>query len=141
MLVSTLTNGKTYTCTVHATNAVGQQPRIPRIGVDHPRHGPTAPAQPTVTRGDGQISVAFVAPANGGSHDHRLHRGVHVERRWHLRDQRRRNLADRGTGLTNAKTYTCTVFADQRRRQQRSFRRIGVGDSRASSRAHRPSRP
>ena len=60
-------NGKTYTCTVAATNGIGTGPlrshRAPRS-----RDGARAPAPPTLSRGNAQISVAFTSPpADGGS--------------------------------------------------------------------------
>src|SRR4029078_4317890 len=62
-----LTNGKTYTCTVHATNAVGSSLESAVSLTTIPATTPAAPARPTLTRGHLQLSVAFAAPANGGS--------------------------------------------------------------------------
>ena len=75
---------------------------------------PDAPAQPTVTHGDGVISVAFVAPADNGS-----------AIQFFTADCTSSNGGTEGvisgaaspvlvTGLTNGKTYTCTVSANER---------------------------
>ena len=111
MVVSGLTNGSTYSCTVHGTNAVGNSLESPASASTIPATTPAVPAQPTVTRGDGQISVVFVAPANGGSTITGYTAAC--------------SSGDGGTfgshaggtspivvdALTNAKTYTCTVAA------------------------------
>src|SRR4029077_126545 len=65
--VSGLTNGKTYTCTVTATNAIGTSSPSAPSGAVIPAAAPDAPAQPSVTRGDQQVVVTFTAPANNGS--------------------------------------------------------------------------
>ena len=73
--MSTLTNGKTYTCTVHATNAVGNSARIGRVGVDRSRdHARRVPAQPTVTRGDAPDLGRVRGARQRRQHDHGLHR-------------------------------------------------------------------
>ncbi len=111
MLVSTLTNGKTYTCTVHGTNAIGNSLESAASASTVPATTPSTPAQPTVTRGDGQISVAFVAPANGGS----TITGYTAACTSSDGGTSGNNAGGTSpivvTGLTNSKTYTCTVFA------------------------------
>src|SRR5207245_255539 len=64
---STLTNGKTYTCTVLATNAVGDGNASTASASTIPATTPSAPAAPTLTRGNARLAVAFVTPASGGS--------------------------------------------------------------------------
>jgi hypothetical protein len=64
--VTPLTNGKTYTCAVTATNAVGQSgasAATPALIVG----APSAPTGVTATAGAGQATVSWVAGANGGS--------------------------------------------------------------------------
>src|SRR5436190_20737753 len=72
---------------------------------------PSAPAQPTVTHGDGVISVTFVAPADNGS-----------AIQFYTASCTSSNGGVEGvtsgavspvvvTGLDNGKTYTCTVSA------------------------------
>ena len=111
-MVDGLTNGKTYTCTVAATNAEGTSAASAASAAAVPGLVPTAPAQPTVTHGNASISVAFSAPAsNGGS----VITGYTATC----------TSSDGGTAgsssgatspvvvsaLTNGNTYTCTVFA------------------------------
>jgi titin len=67
IVVSPLTNGTAYICTVAATNIDGtgsaSVPSAPPIIVG----APDAPAAPTVTRGNDQLFVAFTPPADNGS--------------------------------------------------------------------------
>src|SRR4029079_12645121 len=49
IVVSALTNGNTYTCTVLATNAIGSGLPSAASSSTVPATVPTAPAQPTVT--------------------------------------------------------------------------------------------
>jgi uncharacterized protein (DUF2147 family) len=106
-----LTNGKTYTCTVHATNALGDSLESAASVATVPATTAAMPAQPTVTRGDGQISVVFVAPANGGS----TITGYTAS--CTSSDGGTFGTHSGGTspivvdGLDNGKTYTCTVAA------------------------------
>ena len=112
ILVSTLTNGKTYTCTVHGTNAWATAPNRAASAATVPATVPSAPAQPTVTRGDASDLRRVRRTRQRRQHDHGLHRGLHVERRRHVRERHRAELRrSRSTGLTNGKTYTCTVLA------------------------------
>ena len=111
IVVSSLTNGKTYSCTVFATNAVGDGSPSAGSTSTVPATLPGTPAAPTVTRGDGSISVTFVAPADGGSAITAYTASC--------------SSSDGGTAgnnsgagspivvsvLTNGKTYTCTVHA------------------------------
>ncbi len=112
--VTGLTNGDTYTCTVTATNADGQgtSPGSDSVVVG----APLQPVPPTVSAGDAQIVVTYVAPANNGS-----------QITDYLADCTSSNGGTSGTGdyatpdgsaspiavtgLTNGDTYTCTVTA------------------------------
>ena len=68
IVVSGVTNEDTYTCTVVATNAVGDSTASDPSSALEVADVPAAPAQPTATPGDsGDISVAFTAPDDGGS--------------------------------------------------------------------------
>ena len=67
IVVGSLTNGKSYTCTVSATNANGAGAASPASAVAVPNRVPDAPAQPTVVAGNAQMTVSFVAPFDGGS--------------------------------------------------------------------------
>ena len=67
IIVSSLTNGNTYTCAVFATNAIGDGlPSSPSSSAV-PATVPDVPSAATLTHGNAQISVAFLAPANGGT--------------------------------------------------------------------------
>ena len=86
--VSGLTNGTTYSFTVTATNAVGTGPASNALTAV-PATVPGAPTLTAATAGNGQVSLAWTAPAsNGGSRDHLLHRDRQPRRR-HLHHQRR----------------------------------------------------
>ncbi|MGA8145945.1 MAG: CARDB domain-containing protein, partial [Gallionellaceae bacterium] len=66
--VSGLTNGTSYTFTVHATNAKGNSAESGSSNAVTPATVPGAPTIGTATAGNGSASVAFTAPAsNGGS--------------------------------------------------------------------------
>ncbi len=65
-VVTGLTNGTAYTFKVKARNAIGSTNSAASVVVT-PATVPSAPVAPTVTRGNAQVTVAWVAPANGGS--------------------------------------------------------------------------
>lgn len=68
IFVSALTNGKTYTCRVTATNGVGTGPASAASNSFVP--APTAPNAPpigTAVAGNASVSVAFSVPAANGS--------------------------------------------------------------------------
>jgi titin len=112
IVVSSLSLGNTYNCTVTATNAIGTSLASP--GSDDALIDPIAPgapAQPSVLPGDGSITVSFSAPADGGSPISQYSVDC--------------TSSDGGTegtatdvaspivvsGLDNGNTYTCTVTA------------------------------
>ena len=64
-----------------------------------------------VTGGNGSAFVRFTAPANNGSPISSYGTCVRIEQRRNDREQHRQRLADHRTGLTNGKSYTCTVTA------------------------------
>ncbi|MBK7743709.1 MAG: fibronectin type III domain-containing protein [Betaproteobacteria bacterium] len=64
--VSGLTNGTAYTFTVTATNAVGSGPASAASAAVTPATVPGAPTAVTATRGNGQVTVGFTAPASDG---------------------------------------------------------------------------
>jgi hypothetical protein len=111
IVVTGLTNGNTYTCTVVASNENGDSaPSIPSTAVV-PTRVPDAPTAPTVTSGNAQVTVAFAAPSDGGSEI----------TRYDVMCTSSNGGVQGGasgiaspitvTGLTNGKTYTCTVTA------------------------------
>jgi titin len=65
-----LTSGKTYTCTVVATNAIGNSPASAASASFVAGPGATVPAAPTITsitHTAGQVVIVFNPGANGGS--------------------------------------------------------------------------
>ena len=68
IVVAGLVNGTPVTCTVIATNALGNGPASAPSASVTPATVPGAPTGVVATRGNAQLSVAFVAPtSNGGS--------------------------------------------------------------------------
>ncbi len=70
VLVTGLTNGTAYTFTVTATNSVGTGAASSDSAPVTPSAAPTAPGAPTgvvAVPGDGQATVSWTAPSNGGS--------------------------------------------------------------------------
>jgi ribosomal protein L24E len=66
--VGSLSNGKTYTCTVTASNAQGNGPPSPQSAGGVPGTVPDTPAAPSVTSSIvGSLSVSFTPPFDGGS--------------------------------------------------------------------------
>ena len=65
--VTGLTNGTAYTFKVKATNDVGPGSDSAASAAATPLGAPAAPAAPTVTRGNAQVTVTWVAPATNGS--------------------------------------------------------------------------
>ena len=111
--VTPLVNGTPYTCSVTARNAVGSS--VPSSTVAVTPAAPTAPGAPTgvtVTPGNGTISVAFTAPASNG--------GAAITTYNASCTSSDGGAAGTGSGaaspitvsgVTNGKTYTCTVTA------------------------------
>ena len=110
IVVTGLTNGTVYVCTVTANNAIGSGPASPESLPGIPSTVPSAPAQPTVVRGVSKIVVKFSAPANNGaaitsytvtcSATH----GV-------TRAQTGPSSPITVGGVTNGRSYTCVVAA------------------------------
>jgi Fibronectin type III domain len=68
-VVTGLTNGISYTFTVHATNSVGDGPESEASGQVTPTSGETPPGAPTivsVTAGNAQVTVAWSRPTSDG---------------------------------------------------------------------------
>ncbi len=108
IVVLSLKNGMTYSCSVTATNAKGTSSPSPSVSVI-PAQGPDAPPRPAVAAGDRRINVGFSAPGNGGSpitgYTAICTTGnVHVSKGG-------TTSPIVVTGLTNGRTYTCTIAA------------------------------
>ena len=140
IVVTGLTNGKTYTCTVIATNADGNSAASAASASAVPGLVPDAPAQPTVTHGN--------APDLGRVHAHRP--ATAAARSPATPRPARRATAARpvrtpapsspivASALTNGKTYTCTVFATNVNGPGPRVGRFGVDHSRDDARRARP---
>ena len=112
LVVTGLTNGDTYTCTVTATNAVGTSAPSGASNEFVPATVPDVPAGAVATTGNGSASVGFSPPASDGGAAITGYAATC-------------GSADGGatgntsglasplvvTGLTNGHTYTCTVTA------------------------------
>ena len=113
LVVAGLVNGDEYTFTVTATNVAGDGPVsaasnavVPNVAL------PGAPTGVVATAGDGQASVAFVAPADGGPVV------SYVVRATNVSDPAVPEASASGSasplvvaGLTNGDQYTFTVTA------------------------------
>src|SRR5205807_1839349 len=65
-VVTGLTNGTSYTFTVHATNTVGNGPESDPSNAVVPATIPGAPTVGTATAGNGSATVTWTAPASNG---------------------------------------------------------------------------
>ncbi|MEP7156577.1 MAG: hypothetical protein ABI905_12440, partial [Betaproteobacteria bacterium] len=106
IVVSTLTNGTSYTCTVTATNVAGTGSASAASAGATPRTVPGAPTIGTATAGNAQISVTFSAPGSTGGSAITGYSATCG------------GISNSGTsspivvsGLTNGTSYTCTVAA------------------------------
>jgi hypothetical protein len=110
LVVSGVTVGSTYNCTVFATNGNGDGPASPLSPNVIPGARPGAPATPAVVPGNARITVSFSPPDDGGS-------PITGYSAKCTGAGATTGLAQAGTspiavsGLTNGKSYTCTVVA------------------------------
>src|SRR6185295_18771977 len=109
--VTGLTNGAAYTCTVTATNAFGPSsaslPSLPVI----PAAVPDPPTITSVTRGNASVSVAFTAGANNGYTILFFTASCTSSNGGVTGSNVGATSPITVSGLTNGKTYTCTVTA------------------------------
>ena len=104
--VTGLTNGVAVTCTVIATNAIGNSAASAPSASVTPATVPGAPTGVVGTRGNAQVSVAFVAPTeNGGSAI------TGYTATCGSQSQSGTASPTNVTGLTNGVAVTCTVIA------------------------------
>ena len=112
LTVAGLTNGKDYTCSVLATNSVGDSTASAASNSVTPATVPNAPTIGTTTAGNAQASVAFTAPTSDG--------GAAIT--GYTATCTSSNGGTSGSitgttspltvaGLTNGKDYTCSVLA------------------------------
>jgi Fibronectin type III domain len=109
--VSGLTNGRTYTCTVTATNVIGtggsSAPSSPVV----PAAAPGTPAQPSVASGNAEIVVSVAAPNDNGSPITSYSASCTSSNGGVPGSKSDTAPPITVTGLTNDRTYTCTVNA------------------------------
>jgi hypothetical protein len=111
-VVTGLTNGTSYTFTVHATNSFGDSVESSPSSAVTPATVPGAPTSLVVTGGDSLAHVSFTAPSNGGSaitgYEYSSDNGVS----WHaLTASGSAPITGTITGLTNGTTYQVKVRA------------------------------
>jgi hypothetical protein len=111
IVVDGLTNGKTYTCLVRATNVNGPSAQSPASVPVIPSTVPTAPAKPTVGIGNGKLTVSFGAPPNGGSDITGYIAACSSSDGGVPGSNSAVDSPIAVGGLSNGKTYTCTVTA------------------------------
>ncbi|BBI30822.1 fibronectin type III domain-containing protein [Cohnella abietis] len=108
--VTGLTNGKSYTFTVVATNTVGDSEKSSASVPVTPAAVPNAPTGVTATAGDGQAEVSFTAPSGNGSAI-----TLYTLTVWENGAQAGTVTGTKSsitvTGLTNGKSYKFTVVA------------------------------
>jgi trimeric autotransporter adhesin len=110
--VTALTNGKTYTCSVTATNAIGTSAPSGASNAVVPATVPGRPTAPSATPGSASATVAWTAPANNGA----AFTGYIVTPYLGGVAQPARTFnssatAEIVTGLANTKSYTFRVAA------------------------------
>ena len=121
IVVSGLTNGKTYTCTVFAQNAFGTSGLSGPSNPFMPSAGGTVPTAPTVTAvtpGNGSASVTFAPPASNGGTPVADYTVTCVSSDGGVsgagsgpNDATSTAQSVSVSGLSNGHTYTCTVSA------------------------------
>ena len=114
LVVTGLTNGTAYTCTVTATNTSGTSAASSSSASVTPTAAVTAPGAPTigtVTAGKARASVAFTAPSsNGGSAITNYTASCALGTSTPVTKTGTASPLV-VTGLTNGSTYSCTVTA------------------------------
>ena len=109
--VGSLTNGKTYTCTVVATNALGNSAASAASSSFVAATVPAAPTLTGVTRGSNSAVVAFTANGNGGNAITGFTATCTSSDGGTTQSAGGPTSPLTVTSLTNAKTYTCSVVA------------------------------
>jgi hypothetical protein len=126
IIVSSLSNSKTYRCTGVATSDVGDSPASTASAAFVAATLPGAPTITTVNRGGNTAVVAFTAPANGGSAIKSYKVTCTSSDGGTTRTATAASSPITVTSLTNSKTYTCTITATNA---------VGTGNASAASSA------
>jgi hypothetical protein len=130
-LVSGLTNGVSYTFTVHATNAIGDGPESDPSAPVTPAAVPDPPTGVAATAGNGSAAVTWSAPAdNGGSAISAY--AVTSSPGGKTCSWSSGPLSCTVTGLTNGQVYTFTV---------RALNGVGWGPASVASNGVTPASP
>ncbi|MDQ1424280.1 MAG: hypothetical protein QOD72_1778, partial [Acidimicrobiaceae bacterium] len=105
-----LTNGTTYTVTMRARNAAGNS-SVSAGQSGTPRTVPAAPAIDAVALGSGNVSVAFVLGADGGSPVTNVEYSIDGGANWIVRSPASSASPLTITGLTGGTTYSVMLRA------------------------------
>jgi hypothetical protein len=112
IIVNGLTNGKTYTCVVTATSALGTSVPSAASSPTVPMTVPGAPTIGTTTSRNVSLSVGFTGPANNGGSAITGYTATCVSSNGGAAGSASGTASPIiVNGLTNVKTYTCTVTA------------------------------
>ena len=112
--VTGLTNGTSYTFTITATNPIGTGPESAASAAVTPLSAPAAPTNVAAAAGNGQATVSWTAPSNGGSVITSYTITPHVGATAQTATTITGSPPVTSTtinGLTNGTTYTFTVTA------------------------------
>jgi YHYH protein/Fibronectin type III domain len=111
--ITGLTNGTAYSCTVVATNAVGNSPASVAVSVT-PVSAVTVPGAPTIgaaTAGNASASIAFTAPTSTGGAAISAYTATCAATGQTTRTGTGTASPIAVSSLTNATAYSCTVTA------------------------------
>ena len=111
VVVSALTNGSNYQCTVHAVNAVGAGNVSIASNVVVPAGFPDAPTSVVATGAASSIQVAFLRPFDGGRAITQFTTSCTSSDGGVAGATNSPSSPSMVAGLTNGKSYTCTVSA------------------------------
>jgi hypothetical protein len=111
IVVTGLTNNASYTCTVSATNALGTGPPSPPSATVVPAPVPDAPTHPAVVANIGSITVTFTAPSDNGTPITSYTATCMSSNGGVPAAQSSATSPIAVVGVTNGRTYTCSVAA------------------------------
>ncbi|MDQ1478833.1 MAG: hypothetical protein QOE62_4062, partial [Actinomycetota bacterium] len=111
IVVSGLTNTKTYTCTVTAQNARGSSAPSAASGAFSPAAIPAPPTIGTATRGNASATVTFTPPSDVGGSSITSYTATCSAAGGATGYQTGSGSPLVVSGLTNGKSYTCSVTA------------------------------